>query len=553
LLNARNLLLLCGLTGLVGLPFLDKPFHIDDASLLRIADNILANPLDPFAGEYSWRGVPESLWKMVTNPPLLSYLLAPVAGLSNNSEVALHALLLPFTFLFGAACLWLGRRFSDSPWGVVLFVMTSAGVVVSGNIMRDVPAGALSAASIALCVAGTDRAKPRLLLLAALLAGLTILMKYSAVILLPLLVLYPLLKRRFAATLWVLVPLAMVGLFSLHNLWVYGETQIGLLLGRSWGASSWVDVLVGLPVVAGSLLYFAPLLVASALRQRGALQLGLPVVLLAVLAATQWLLSGYADFQYLFWSLCGAAMLYLCLAEGLRGALPLVSDPSDAQGTDSLFLFAWLCAPLFFAAIFSPFQAVRHLIPALLPLSLLAFRTLEHARAGRQASVGERRALVAVLAVQASVAFAVAFSDYEHAAAYRTQAERVASRLEAKSVDGWYIGHWGWYFYAENAGLRELHPEGPFPKPGDLFVQPQNYYNRGLPTGPGAPAFTKLETSVFEPTLPIRAMHPAGAGFYAMYSIRKPGLLPSVPYRITPNYPVEVFETYVATEPRRSP
>ena len=52
MLNARNLLLLCGLTGFVGLPFLDKPCHIDEAALLRIADNILANPLDPFAGEF---------------------------------------------------------------------------------------------------------------------------------------------------------------------------------------------------------------------------------------------------------------------------------------------------------------------------------------------------------------------------------------------------------------------------------------------------------------------------------------------------------------------
>jgi hypothetical protein len=114
------------------------------------------------------------------------------------------------------------------------------------------------------------------------------------------------------------------------------------------------------------------------------------------------------------------------------------------------------------------------------------------------------------------------------------------------------MGHWGWYFYAPEAGLKELHPRGPYPQPGDLVVQPQNYYNGRLPAGPGAPEFTKITSTVYESTLPIRAMHPVGAGFYAMYSIRKPGLLPSVPYRFTADYPVEVFDIWVSREPRRT-
>lgn len=548
--SARNAVLLAGLACAIGLPFLDKPFHIDDASLLWIADNILENPLDPFAGEYSWRGGPESLWKMATNPPLLSYLLAPVARWSDYSEVALHALMLPFLFVLATACLWLGRRFSDSPWFVALFVMTSAGVVVSGNIMRDVPAAALSAASIALCVAGTDRSKQGLLLLAALLAGLAMLMKYSAVIVLPLLVLYPLQKGRFAAMLWSLLALAMLGAWSLLNLWVYGETQIGLLLGRSWGPSSWADNLVGLPVVVGSLLYLAPALVVQSLGTRSWPQRLMPVALIAVWAATQLWLGGEADFQYLFWSLSGVAMLYLCLVEGVRGALPMRSELRDAEAGDSLFLFAWLCSPLLFDVIFAPFQAVRHLIPALLPLALLGFRALEHARGAAAQGVGERRGLGALLALQATLAFAVAFADYEHADAYRSHAERVAREQESRSGDSWYIGHWGWYFYAQRAGMRELHPDGPFPRPGDRVVQPVNYYNRGLPVGGSAPEFEKIDSAVFQPTLPIRAMHPAGAGFYVMYSRRSSGLPPSIPYRFMPNYPVEVFETFIALEPK---
>jgi hypothetical protein len=308
---------------------------------------------------------------------------------------------------------------------------------------------------------------------------------------------------------------------------------------------------VGMPVVVGSLLYLTPALVFSSLRSRSWSQRLLPVALIAALAATQLYLGGAGDFQYLFWSLNGVATLYLCLAEGLRGALPMRSDPRDADASDSLFLFAWLCAPVLFDVIFAPFQAVRHLIPALLPLALLGFRALEHARGVAAPSVALRRGLVALLALQAAVAFAVAFADYEHADAYRRHAERVARELEGRSGETWYIGHWGWYFYAQRAGMRELHPGGPFPRPGDRVVQPVNYYNRGLPVGASAPDFEKIDSAVFLPTLPIRAMHPAGAGFYVMYSRRSAGLPPSVPYRITPNYPVEVFETYLAREPRR--
>ena len=32
------------------LPFLDKPFHIDDTLMLLLAENVVQDPLDPYAG-----------------------------------------------------------------------------------------------------------------------------------------------------------------------------------------------------------------------------------------------------------------------------------------------------------------------------------------------------------------------------------------------------------------------------------------------------------------------------------------------------------------------
>lgn len=551
----RDAALLCALVCAIGLPFLDKAFHIDDSATLRIVQNVLDDPLDPFAGMSAWFGRPIPILELATNPPLLSYYLAPFASWSDYSEIVLHAAMMPFLLLFAGALLSLARRFSPSPWLCVLFVMTSSGVVVSTNVMRDIPAAALSTASLALCIAGTDRGSRTSLLLGSVLAGLAILTKYSAIVVVPLFVLYALLKGRWRTTLWALVPIALVGVWSLHNQWIYGETHVGVLFRRSFGPwgqlASWRDNLCGLPVVVGSLLYLTPILVVRSLRGRDWPGRLLPLLLVVVWWSTQRYLDGSADVQYLFWDLLGASLLYFCLWEGLKGASAMRSCLRDAHGSDSLFLLAWLCAPLLFGVVFVPFQAVRHLIPALLPLVLLAFRSMQRSQEHAAAPGSlERRAIGALLAVQAVLALMVAATDYEHADAYRRFATDVRERFAESPGESWYIGHWGWMFYGERAGMRPLYPDGPYPIPGDHVFQPVNYYNGALPREGSEkwgrpPLFQKLEEVSFAAHLPVRAMHPSGAGFYAMYS-RRENSLPSLPYRFTPLYPLEIFQIYTA-------
>jgi hypothetical protein len=435
----------------------------------------------------------------------------------------------------------------------VLFVMSSAGVVVSGNVMRDVPTAALSTAAIACFVHSSDRGRARGLALASFLAGLAIWMKYSAIVLLPLLVLYALLKLRPRHALWALVPVAMIGLWSLHNHWMYGESQIALLMGRDWGPlASWRDNLSGLPVVVGCLIYLLPILMIRGIVQRDLVLRLVPFGLLAVWWATQRYLQGVADAQYLFWSLSGAALLMICLGEGLRGGLPMRHDWKDERASDSLFLFAWLSAPLMFSVIFAPFQAVRHLMLALPPLVLLGLRALERLQQGRASNeIWDRRVLALLVAVQAAVAFVVAASDYEHAAVYRDYAATSQADWKGDSRETWYIGHWGWYFYGERSGMRLLNPNGPYPVPGDRLAQPVNYHNGAVPQfAPGRrygpPRFRKTTEQSYASRIPLRAMHPAGAGFYAMYSWRGEHVLPSLPYRWLPDYPIESFQVHVA-------
>ena len=549
--SRRELWVLWAVVASVTLPFLNKPFHIDDPFILQVTENILANPLDPFAGVSAWFGTAIPIWQQATNPPLWNYWLAPFAAISDYSEAVLHAAMIPFYGILGWATLWLGHRFTRTPsaaiW-VLLFVMWSAGIVVSGNVMRDIPTTALATAAIALMVNGCDRDRAGLLFLGALSAGLALLMKYSAVVLVPLLVLYPLLRGRSRDALWALIPLVLLALWSLHNTFVYGVPHILHIMGRSYGpGSAWVDNLCGVPVVFGSLIYLMPALMWR-VAFRSDRVLGWVLGLAALTGFLTWLYLGdQLDPQYLFWSLTGAALLTLCLGEGTRQLLRF--GDRDPERNDAVFLAAWLCAPVLFAVLFAPFQAVRHFLPALPPLVLLAFRALEGT--SLEGNRLPRALLGLLLAAQAAVAFVVAGADFRHANTYRDFATQVQERWGSEARPTWYVGHWGWAFYGKRAGLEATYAEGPVPRPGDRLVQPQNYYNGSVfshgDIEPGI--FRKIDDVVYPASAGLRPMHPAGAGFYALFAYRDSGGFPLLPYRWLPNYPDEAFEVLERVRP----
>jgi hypothetical protein len=60
----------------------------------------------------------------------------------------------------------------------------------------------------------------------------------------------------------------------------------------------------------------------------------------------------------------------------------------------------------------------------------------------------------------------------------------------------------------------------------------------------------KLDEILYTGRTPFRTMHTAGAGFYAMRSRRGAGHTPSVPYRLLPAAPLEVFEIHQVRAPR---
>jgi len=85
------------------IPFLAKPFNMDDPLFIWTARQIHAHPWNPYGFNVNWYGTVSPMWNVTQNPPLASYYLALAAGTLGWSETSLH-----FAFLLPALAVILG-------------------------------------------------------------------------------------------------------------------------------------------------------------------------------------------------------------------------------------------------------------------------------------------------------------------------------------------------------------------------------------------------------------------------------------------------------------
>lgn len=533
-MKRRDFALLAFLTLLVTVPFLGKPFHIDDTFVLHISELILANPWDPFAGQFDWFGHELSVWEATTNPPLVSYYLAPFAWLSGFSEIVLHGAMVLFYALLALGTFLLARRFTAAPRWITAFVMLSPAVVISGNVMRDVPGAALATLAAALYIHGVDTGDRRSKAAGALLGGLAVLAKYSMGVLLPVLALYPILRgRKWREVGWLFLSGAVVLAWCLHTLVIYGQIHPWyLFLERSADSGfGWEDKFQGAFLILGSSLFLVPALLWEAGKRRLWRCLAAVALTSGFVALHGYLYyKGSMDGQFYLWGLLGGALVAFA-AWGSR---------EDSESRDALFLFLWVTAALIFSVKLVPFQAVRHLILLLPPMLIILFRFL-----GRGKGTALPGTLLGILlAVQGSVAFLGQAADYEYAEAYRDFARGYVQPSSEGST--WYVGHWGWKFYADRSGWQQLHRDGPAPRAGDFLVWPQKVHIGDVFGGKNdlRDRLQLISSSPVPARIPIKTMSTEGrASFYAVVRGR-------LPYRFESLVPLEVINVYKVSSSR---
>ncbi len=130
-----------------------------------------------------------------------------------------------FLLIAGLAMYGVARRLCAQPLAATALLIASPAVLPAQNLMLDVPVLALGLVSVYFCLRGAKH-RTWLAILGGAFLGLAFLTKFNALPLAPLFVIYAFVKRRRRCLIALLPALAIVGLWAMHDLAIYGVTQI---------------------------------------------------------------------------------------------------------------------------------------------------------------------------------------------------------------------------------------------------------------------------------------------------------------------------------------
>ena len=516
------------------LPFINKPFHIDDPLFLRAAAQIQRHPADFYGFTMNWLGTPLPMVKDFDNPPLTGYYLALAAAVIGWSETALHlAFLLP-----ALASAWgifaLARRFSRHPLlAAVIAVLTPVFLISATTLMCDVMCLAFWVWAVVTFERGLEHNDWKWLLAAGGLAGLATLTKFTGLALVPLLAFYALARQRKPGR-W-LVALLIPVLFAVVYEWItrrlYGQ---GMLLAagafasedRSGAQGGLLEkALIGLGFLGGCflpVLFYLPWIWSRRLAALG-------LVLLAPCVAALFWQPHFRPLLVQDGHLNTALFLETAvfLAGGILVLLLAGADFRHRRDADSLLLVLWVLGLVTFTVVLNWTINGRSLLPALPAVGILLARRLD-TRDSKSPPV-RRVWLLGPALLAAALSLVLTRADARLAETNRRAAEQLWIQYHQPGNTVWFEGHWGFQYYLEKAGGKAIDLNDPKKASGDILIIPANASNLYEPP---MDLVQLVATVNYLPDACCATMNNlAGAGFYA--SVHGP--LPFVIGRIEPD------------------
>ncbi len=517
--RTSQILLLVALTAACLLPFAGKAFNMDDPLFIWTAKNIQSHPFDPYGFNIQWYEIEMPMSDVNKNPPLVSYFIALVGSVFGWSEPALH-----IAFLFPAIAVIVGtyliaRHYCATPvLAGVATLFTPVFLVSCTTIMSDVLMLAFWVFAVYSWISGLQKDSNLMLMLSVILAALSALTKYFGITLLPLLLLYSILRRHNVgkAVLFMLLPVAALAAYQWATGELYGRgllTDAGsyaIEIPSAFGKFSFAKLPVGLSFTGGCVL--AVLFLTHLIWSWKGISVG--IVVTAVITIVVVMTGSLNDYHI---RVQGAALWLFALELGIfiSGGISLLAvailDFIHRRDPDSALLFLWFIGTFIFAVFVNWTTAARSILP-LAPAAgiLMARRTEERKRPGQ--SISRRQILIPLIAAMAA-ALAVAWADYGFANSTRDAADAIIEKYENKRNHIWFTGHWGFQYYMQLNGARSFDRDRSMPLAADILVVPQNNCNIvELPAGLmylreilEVPAAAWITTMNME----------TGAGFYA--------------------------------------
>jgi hypothetical protein len=448
------------LAAIVLAPFLGKSFTIDDTFFLQGALQAATDFFHPTAFDIVWGDAPERAGPSFG--PLMSWLLVPAVQsewpefVAHLVELAALALALVSTASL-AARLGVPRAWAAA--AAILLATSPTVLAMSGTAMADVPAMALGVAGIERLVAWKQERRWGQAVLAAIGLGLAPLARPHAVLLLAvgglLVAGDDLARREWRGVTPALIPIVGALCCTIAILVVIRDPSPGApgLFGTASRLSSSGSMGPNLVayfthwVVAFPLAFCIVLLHPLALLRRGGV---------AVLAGggAYYLLANAQRESFTIAALAGLGFMVVWF---------IITEAFRTGDRVQLSLGAWLLVPL----VTLPYAHLPAKINCLsAPAACIIIARSMAALPARRARV------VAAGAAAAGVLLGLAIlrADAMFAGVGRRAATELIAPRVAAGERVWFVGQWGFQWYAEQAGARPVTITPPFPVTGDAVV-----------------------------------------------------------------------------------
>lgn len=461
-------------------PFLNKAIQTDDALFVWTGEWIQKHPADFFGGEVNWWVSTLPMWAANYNPPLMSYFLAGVASLFGWNEIALHLACLGVAFLTAIGIYSLAQKWCERPLlATLVAIFTPAFLVSSSTLMCDVAMLGFWIWALVLWErALTNGQSPWLFVGAGALAGLAVLTKYSAVVLLPLLPILSLLRTRKSGWWWLglVVPLIVLAGYEWVTARMYGK---GLFSAAVYYARVHPAVfpgggkargIIGLAFAGGSLLpllFYAPWLWRpKTLLAGGGVIFG---ILLGIFyqgshlgLIHQWGNPGLMN-QWEF-----VIQVMVLTAGGMHLLLLVMAEAGQRRDRISIALALWIIGGLFFAVVLNWTVNARSFLPIVPAVAILLVRRLG---AAHKNAAGAGR-LLWLLIPGAAITLNLVVADCQMADSDRAAAKQIAADYKPANRQLWFEGHGAFQYYMEKLGGQPIDVERTEFERGDVVVVP---------------------------------------------------------------------------------
>lgn len=451
-----------------------KPVHMDDWHYYVYAKQIADHPLDPYGFEVAWFQWPEPA--IDPNATLfLSYWIAAGLKLFGDQPTLLKAWLFPFNLLFVLGIYGILRRFVrgfEKPllWMTVL----SPAFLPSVNLMLDIPVLAMILAALNLFIMASDRHSPKLALSAGVVAGLAMQVKYSALIAPPLILLYALIFRKMrigwlAAVVAGTVFIAWEGIIFLKH----GQSHFLIQIGKSdimhyrWPRLELVHPMLNyLGGLAVTLSLLGPLAMQGHWRKLASFMAALVIFGFALLLFSPSENLVFLTFGLMLWTTTLTAAWSLARVD--NGHVKRTWDQEDYR--KDAFLVLWLLLELLAFFVITPFPATRRCLGLVIAITFVMGRYF----ACNMRREKQRWSIVPVSAFTILLGLGFFAVDLQEAIASKRAAKQSAEIVHNldKNPVTWYVGHWGFKYYAEREGMKAVVPDKSQLCKGDWLVVP---------------------------------------------------------------------------------